>query len=53
MKLAEQLALQNGASSIGLNVFAQNHVARNLYLSLGYEESSIAMRKALPDSQQS
>jgi ribosomal protein S18 acetylase RimI-like enzyme len=47
MLLAENLAKANGANSIGLNVFAQNRVARNLYQSLGYEESSVQMRKAL------
>jgi len=47
MLLAENLARDNGANSIGLNVFAHNRVARNLYQSLGYEESSVQMRKAL------
>lgn len=47
MVLAEDLARANGANSIGLNVFAQNHVARSLYQSLGYEESSVQMRKTL------
>ena len=47
MVLAENLARANGASSIGLNVFAQNRVARSLHQSLGYEESSVQMRKAL------
>lgn len=48
MVLAEQLAAANGATSIGLNVFAHNDVARTLYQSLGYEETSIQMRKSLP-----
>ncbi|MDA8277554.1 MAG: GNAT family N-acetyltransferase [Actinomycetota bacterium] len=47
MTLSEDLARANGANSIGLNVFAHNRVARNLYQSLGYEESSVQMRKAL------
>ncbi len=47
MLLAEQLARDNGATSLGLNVFGYNRVARNLYSSLGYEESSVQMRKAL------
>jgi ribosomal protein S18 acetylase RimI-like enzyme len=47
MLLAENLARDNGANSLGLNVFARNRVARNLYQSLGYEESSVQMRKAL------
>jgi GNAT superfamily N-acetyltransferase len=45
MLLAEELARTNGATSIGLNVFAGNTVARNLYASLGYHESSVHMRK--------
>ena len=47
MLLAEELAQSNGATSIGLNVFARNHVARSLYTSLGYEETSVQMRKGL------
>jgi len=48
--LAENLARANGANSIGLNVFAQNRIARSLYQSLGYEESSVQMRKTLMPS---
>lgn len=47
MLLAERLAAEAGATSIGLNVFAYNEVARHLYGSLGYEETSVQMRKAL------
>lgn len=47
MLLAEDLARASGATSIGLNVFAHNVAARNLYSSLGYRESSIQMRKDL------
>jgi ribosomal protein S18 acetylase RimI-like enzyme len=47
MLLAEQLARAQGATTIGLNVFAHNVVARNLYSSLGYEENSVQMRKNL------
>ena len=47
MLLAEQLARREGALTIGLNVFGHNQVARNLYLSLGYEETAIQMRKVL------
>jgi ribosomal protein S18 acetylase RimI-like enzyme len=47
MQLAERLARENGASSIGLNVFAHNGVARNLYASLGYAEAAVTMRKQL------
>jgi ribosomal protein S18 acetylase RimI-like enzyme len=47
MLLGEQLARSNGATSIGLNVFGHNRVARALYTSLGYEESAVVMRKPL------
>ncbi len=47
MVLAEQLARAAGATTIGLNVFASNTVARHLYSSLNYEESSVQMRKDL------
>jgi ribosomal protein S18 acetylase RimI-like enzyme len=47
MLLAEELALAHGASTIGLNVFGHNRVARNLYSSLGYGETSVQMRKDL------
>jgi ribosomal protein S18 acetylase RimI-like enzyme len=47
MRLAEDLASSRGAVTIGLNVFAHNRVARNLYTSLGYEETSVQMRKGL------
>lgn len=47
MILAEELAVAGGATSIGLNVFAHNEIARRLYLSLGYQESSVQMRKSL------
>ncbi len=50
MVLAETLASAHRANSIGLNVFAQNRIARNLYKSLGYEESSVQMRKAIAPS---
>ena len=51
MLLAEDLARAGGAVAIGLNVFAHNVVARNLYSSLGYRESAIQMRKDLTSSQ--
>lgn len=47
MLLAEELARQGGATTFGLNVFANNVVARNLYTSLEYEETSVQMRKPL------
>jgi GNAT superfamily N-acetyltransferase len=43
----EQLVLQHGVESIGLNVFAGNAFARKLYESTGYEATSIHMRKSL------
>jgi len=49
MELAERLAQKNGASSIGLNVFAHNQVARDLYSSLGYVDTAVTMRKQLFD----
>jgi ribosomal protein S18 acetylase RimI-like enzyme len=47
MELAEAQALAAGATEIGLNVFGPNTVARGLYESLGYEITSLQMRKAL------
>ncbi len=47
MLLAEGLARERGATTIGLNVFANNVVARSLYTSLKYEETSVQMRKPL------
>ena len=47
MLLAEELAVANGARNIGLNVFKHNEVAHGLYLSLGYEETAVQMRKPL------
>jgi ribosomal protein S18 acetylase RimI-like enzyme len=47
MLLAEELARTSGVTSIGLNVFAHNDVARNLYASLGYHETAVQMRKEL------
>jgi len=47
MLLAEELARQHGATTIGLSVFAKNVAARNLYSSLKYEETAVQMRKPL------
>ena len=47
MLLAEAEARRLGRSRIKLNVFARNTVARALYLSLGFEEMSVQMSKAL------
>ncbi len=45
--LVEQAARAAGARSIGLNVFADNDVARGLYESTGYAATSVQMRKEL------
>lgn len=45
MLLAEDIAREHGLPAIELNVFGGNEVARRLYRSLGYEESSVHMRK--------
>jgi GNAT superfamily N-acetyltransferase len=47
MELAERLARAHGAWTIGLNVFRHNEVARRLYVSLGYREAAVVMRKDL------
>ena len=47
MELADLLARTHGATTIGLNVFGHNVTARNLYVSLGYEEAAVVMRKDL------
>jgi ribosomal protein S18 acetylase RimI-like enzyme len=47
MQLAEEAARSHGATVLGLNVFGHNAVARRLYESLGYETTSVSMRKLL------
>jgi ribosomal protein S18 acetylase RimI-like enzyme len=47
MREAERLAREDGYAEIGLNVFAENAVARQLYESLGFRPSSLQMRKPL------
>jgi GNAT superfamily N-acetyltransferase len=47
MLAAEDYAKSHGASSLGLNVFGYNTVARDLYGSLGYVVQSQHMTKAL------
>ena len=49
LQLAQIEAKQNGASSIGLNVFAFNEGAHELYESLGYQPMSIQMQLPLAD----
>ena len=47
MRLAEREAQARGLARVELNVFGGNDVARNLYRSLGYEESAVWMGKDL------
>jgi ribosomal protein S18 acetylase RimI-like enzyme len=47
MQKAEQEAKRNGLHALALNVFGHNKLARDLYLSLGYRETSIRMKKDL------
>lgn len=47
MLVAEDLARADGATTIGLNVFAHNTIARHLYASLGYHETAVQMSKQL------
>lgn len=47
MRLAEEEARERGIGRIELNVFGGNDVARGLYRSLGYVETSAQMRKDL------
>ncbi|MGH9016493.1 MAG: GNAT family N-acetyltransferase [Acidimicrobiales bacterium] len=50
MLLAETEARALGATAIGLHVFGANTAARQLYASLGYETTSVTMRKELTDT---
>jgi methyltransferase (TIGR00027 family) len=53
LRAAEHEAVKHGATSIALNVFGGNQVARNLYESAGYEPTMIQMHKPLVgDSEQ-
>jgi ribosomal protein S18 acetylase RimI-like enzyme len=47
MQLAEVEVGDRGGTSLGLNVFGANHAARSLYESLGYQPTSIRMRKPI------
>ena len=47
MLLGEEYARQQGARTLGLNVFGSNAVARGLYEKLGYETMQLQMRKLL------
>ena len=48
MLAAEELAMHDGRSEIGLNVFGLNERAQQLYTSLGYHVVSTTMAKDLP-----
>jgi ribosomal protein S18 acetylase RimI-like enzyme len=48
MLLAEDEARARGIGRVELNVFGGNDVARGLYRSLGYAETSVQMGKDLP-----
>ena len=43
----ERVAREHGAQQLGLHVFGHNHAARRLYDELGFEPTSITMRKIL------
>ncbi len=43
----EDRVREHGVATIGLNVFGENHVARRLYESAGYETTSLQMRKTV------
>ena len=47
LQALELLAAESGASSIGLNVFANNAGAQALYRKLGYVPTNFSMRKPL------
>ncbi|GAA1316535.1 GNAT family N-acetyltransferase [Leucobacter albus] len=50
MQLAEDYARSQGAVTPGLSVFGFNATARGLYESLGYETTSVKMRKTLTEA---
>jgi ribosomal protein S18 acetylase RimI-like enzyme len=47
----ERAAIEAGFTSLGLNVFGPNAVARGLYESSGYDVTSLQMRKTLTTGQ--
>ncbi|GAA3658862.1 GNAT family N-acetyltransferase [Microbacterium marinilacus] len=47
MRLAEEHARSAGARTLGLSVFGDNTTARALYESVGYEITTVKMRKQL------
>ena len=44
----ERVARAHGRQGLSLHVFGHNHGARRLYESLGFEPTSLTLRKALP-----
>lgn len=52
MELAENYAVSQGAKTLGLSVFGFNRAAQGLYESLGYETTSIKMKKRLQEGPQ-
>ncbi|OTN75495.1 hypothetical protein A5886_000565 [Enterococcus sp. 8G7_MSG3316] len=48
LQAAEQWALQNHLTEIGLHVFAHNQSAHHLYKKMGYVETDISMVRHLP-----
>lgn len=47
LRAAEEESARHGAKAIGLNVFAGNTIAQNLYKSSGYQITAMHMRKEL------
>lgn len=47
IRRAEEITREWGLTSLRLNVFGDNHVARTLYRSQGFREESVTMSKAL------
>ena len=43
----ERIAREHGALHVSLHVFGHNHGARRLYESLGFEPTSLTLRKIL------
>jgi ribosomal protein S18 acetylase RimI-like enzyme len=49
MRALEGEARSRGYTRAGLNVYADNHVARRLYESIGYAETARQLHKSLGD----
>jgi ribosomal protein S18 acetylase RimI-like enzyme len=52
MQLLEVAAAERGFTQISLHVFGENRIARDLYLSVGYQITDLTMRKKLPAPEQ-